>query len=595
MEMEVEAGPTVPDVREREAVRSILARIAAGGASGGPAGSGAGSGTGLLVRDLVERFSSGLRPSSPALAPPPGGAPRARRPPPPSPPLPLPPPPPLPRSWEDSARTLAVLREALTLSAEAREVLRFWCAQVPSGAGSGPGSGAGPVRFPAPPPSLTDPARVRSRVLGLGPSPLAAAAGAAPPPGTGCWDRRSASIMCGRFREAVAAGLLGRYSLAGSSAAAAAAAAAASGEGRAGARALEKEAGRAFAAMMADAPRPAGGGGDGGLGVWEVWFRSLLPVPADGGGEGEDEDEDGDGPAVWNLAAVLALRSPSIRDLPRRRRSRSRAASFATDPPTAAAAMKVRDRKDGDGGSFVMEVKLRALRALVRLIACSGEEVWWVGGDAKGTPSSPTLARCVLVATLDEIEGSLIPSLVENDGGGHAAAELGLEFCAHFVALATNLCHTERGFNLLRTQMVADRKKRPKRRAELAPSGIAVMVDLLDSVVLRALRRRGASLPPSWHRLLKEIASFFHMVLQHVQHLRSRFEAEAKSGNTDVKYVTLLSLVTERRVMFISCWNLIAESGDGIEAKLDPDVKTIADVILSEISYDLEDDEVMRG
>ena len=85
------------------------------------------------------------------------------------------------------------------------------------------------------------------------------------------------------------------------------------------------------------------------------------------------------------------------------------------------------------------------------------------------------------------------------------------------------------------------------------------------------------------------------MVLQHVQHLRSRFEAEAKSGNTDVKYVTLLALVTERRVMFISCWNLIAESGDGIEAKLDPDVKTIADVILSEISYDLEDDEVMRG
>lgn len=35
--------------------------------------------------------------------------------------------------------------------------------------------------------------------------------------------------------------------------------------------------------------------------------------------------------------------------------------------------------------------------------------------------------------------------------------------------------------------------------------------------------------------------------------------------------------------------------GDGIKAKLGPDVKTIADVILSEISYDLEDDEVMRG
>ena len=466
-------------------------------------------------------------------------------------------------SWTTIVRLTALLREVLTLSSEARDVLRTWLAQT---AYPDISTSAASVHGP----SIASTSKIRSRISFLGstdtfrPSNNAldrlavdvreamsavATLGPTVEGNSDCWDPKSAETTCGKFRDILCGAILGMYSL---------------GKPfdvirQSGIGSFEKEASCLFLALMADAPSPAG---CHDLGIWAVWFDELLPTAFL-----ETSSSDPFATIPGNdLVAILEDGSDLASGFPRRRANKKKARFFSS---------RHRNRR---ANNYVMEMKSFALQIVLRLVNCCDETRHrWLKGDP--------LCRRVLAAVLDELEGSILPVMDSASANpNRRLTDHPLNFCQAATAYASLLCRSTDGFQLLRTQMTSD-ISRPNggHREQLSFSGIAIMTDLLWCTVKASKadnNELSRDLVPLNESVRDDIVDFFSLVWSQVTQIRLA-EGEAESDS-------LLSVVDERREMFIGCFSELQSAR--MRTTISPDTLRAVEQTMREIGYDIDEE-----
>ena len=434
------------------------------------------------------------------------------------------------KSWTTVVRLTNLLREVLTLSAEARNVVRIWLARsaypdIPISLATVRGSSV----------ASTSKTRSRIRFLGSGdtsePSEAAldrvavdvreAMCGVAALTPTiegnsDCWDAKSIESICSKFRDIICGAILGIYSL---------------GKPfdvlrQSGIGSFEKEASSLFLALMADAPSPAG---CHDLGIWAVWFDELLPTAFL---ETPSSDPTVITPGT-DLVAILEDGSDLVSGFPRRRTIKKKARYFKS---------RHRNRR---ANNYVMEMKSFALQIVLRLVDCCDDTR---NRCLQGDP----LCRRVLAAVLDELEGSILPVLDSvPTNSNRKLTEHPLSFCQVATAYTSLLCRSTDGFKLLRTQMISDFSRTTGgHRERLSFSGIAIMIDILRWTLNASKPTNdelGRELVALSQSIRDSIVDFFCLVWSQVTQIRLS-EGEAESD-------TLLSVVDERREIFIGCFS----------------------------------------
>ena len=434
------------------------------------------------------------------------------------------------KSWTTVVRLTNLLREVLILSSEARDVVRIWLARS---AYPDISISLATVRGS----SVESTSKTRSRISFLGsgdtsePSDAAldrvavdvreamygiAAIRPTIEGNSDCWDAKSIESTCGKFRDIICGAILGIYSL---------------GKPfdvlrQSGIGSFEKESSSLFLALMADAPSPAG---CHDLGIWAVWFDELLPTAFL---ETSSSDPTAITPGT-DLVAILEDGSDLVSGFPRRRTIKKKARYFKS---------RHRNRR---ANNYVMEMKSFALQIVLRLVdCCDDSRNRWLQGDP--------LCRRVLAAVLDELEGSILPVLDSvPTNSNRKLTEHPLSFCQVATAYTSLLCRSTDGFKLLRTQMISDFSRTAGgHRERLSFSGIAIMIDILRWT-LNAPKptngELGRDLVALSQSIRDSIVDFFCLIWSQVAQIRLS-EGEAESD-------TLLSVVDERREIFIGCFS----------------------------------------
>ena len=472
-------------------------------------------------------------------------------------------------SWPAVVRLLVILQEIMTFSSEAREVLRTWLARtidpqlrsaseedstsiVSLSKTASRISVFGNVVKPSDH-VLTELSSNTREILHSGPDGFAGFVSRSSS-GVDCWNQESIEMFCGKLRDILCGAILGRYSLRSTGS---------KDDGQNPAILnLEKEASNFFLTVMSDAPTPSG---IDDLGVWSVWYDELLPsafieepVPV----------------ATTDLISILEDRSTLPRDLPSRRREKKKVRSL---PNRAFSGIN-----DGSG-NFVLEMKCRSLEILLCIITCCDE-------SRKRFPREDRLARQALAALLDEVDGSILPALSKfSSSTDNHDTSRSLRFGLGIVSYLTLLCRSEEGFEVLRTSMTVDYRGSGTR--ELASSGVAAMVDILQCAILYASKGStsdGNSEHMSlWQRLLDETLEFFHLVYFQVTRIRLR-----ATDVDDINLPTVLASVGERREIFICCIHHIRSPSIGLRTTLDSaNNRHIATMLLKELGYDIEEED----
>ena len=469
-------------------------------------------------------------------------------------------------SWPTAVRLFAVLREMLALSSEARNVLRTWIAQtaypdIPSSATAGA------------PRSITSLSTTQSRINFLGLDGTSKARdetlvemnanvretlggaltlGSRVEGTSDCWDQKIVESTCGKFRDILCSAILGLHSM---------------GQpvdviGQSGIGRLETEACSLFLVLMNDAPSPSG---SHDLGIWAVWFDELLPTAF--------LESSSTKPSATNpghdLVAVLEDGSDLVGGFPRRRASKKKVRFLASRHNSRRA------------HNFVMEMKDFALQILLRLVNCCDDTR---NRLMQGDP----LARRVLAAVLDELEGGIVPlldtpSTNSNLNRIRKITEHPLQFCLGATEYISLLCRSTEGFELLRTQMTADFSRGGGRREQLSFSGIAIMADVLRCTLTASKNvhcELNSDLVTRSRSVRDGIVSFFGIVWLQVTQSRLA-EGEAESD-------TLLSIVDERRETFISCFSALQDVR--MKKTIDADTLLVVEQIMREVGYDIDEE-----
>ena len=466
-------------------------------------------------------------------------------------------------SWTTVMRLTNLLREVLTLSSEARDLLRIWLARsaypdIQTSSAAVQGS------------SVDSTIKIRSRISFLGsddtskPSETAldrmavdvreAMCGTAAlrPTIDGnsyCWDPKSIESTCGKFRDILCGAILGMYSL---------------GKSfdflrQSGIGNFEKEASSLFLVLMADAPSPAG---CHDLGIWAVWFDELLPTAFLAT---SSSDPSATNPGT-DLVAILEDGSDLVSGFPRRRANKKKARFFKS---------RHRNRR---ANNYVMEMKSFALQIVLRLVDCCDDtRNRWLQGDP--------LCRRVLVAVLDELEGSIMPVLDSvPTNPNRKLTEHPLNFCQVAIAYASLLCRSIGGFKLIRTQMISDFSRTTGgHREQLSFSGIAIMIDILRWTLKASKATNdelGQDLVALSQSIRNGIVDFFSLVWSQVTQIRlSKGEAESD---------TLLSVVDERRETFIGCFSEM--QSPLTRTAIRADTLLAVEQVMREIGYDIDEE-----
>ena len=182
---------------------------------------------------------------------------------------------------------------------------------------------------------------------------------------------------------------------------------------------------------------------------------------------------------------------------------------------------------------------------MLRLVDCCDDtRNRWLQGDP--------LCRRVLAAVLDELEGSILPVLDSvPTNSNRKLTEHPLSFCQVATAYTSLLCRSTNGFKLLRTQMISDFSRTTGgHRERLSFSGIAIMIDILRWTLNASKPTNdelGRELVALSQSIRDSIVDFFCLVWSQVTQIRLS-EGEAESD-------TLLSVVDERREIFIGCFS----------------------------------------
>ena len=469
-------------------------------------------------------------------------------------------------SWPTVVRLFVVLREVLALSSEARNVLRTWIAQtaypdIPSSATVGA------------PKSIASLSKTRSRINFLGSDDTSKARdetlvemnvnvrealrgaltlGPRVEGTSDCWDEKIVESTCGKFRDILCSAILGLHSM---------------GQpvdviGQSGIGRLETEACSLFLVLMNDAPSPSG---SHDLGIWAVWFDELLPTAFL---ESSSTEPSATNPGN-DLVAVLEDGSDLVGGFPRRRASKKKVRFLASRHSSRRAL------------NFVMEMKDFALQILLRLVNCCDDTR---NRLMQGDP----LARRVLAAVLDELEGGIVPlldtpSTNSNLNRIRKITEHPLQFCLGATKYISMLCRSTEGFELLRTQMTADFSRSGGRREQLSFSGIAIMVDVLRCTLTASKNvhcELNSDLVTRSRSVRDEIVSFFGILW--LQVTQSRL-AEGEAEND-----TLLSIVDERRETFIGCFSALQDVR--MKKTIDADTLLVVEQIMREVGYDIDEE-----
>lgn len=469
-------------------------------------------------------------------------------------------------SWPTAVRLFAVLREMLALSSEARNVLRTWIAQtaypdIPSPATAGA------------PRSIASLSTTRSRIDFLDSDGTSKARdeilvemnanvretlggaltlGSRVEGTSDCWDQKIVESICGKFRNILCSAILGLHSM---------------GQpvdviGQSGIGRLETEACSLFLVLMNDAPSPSG---SHDLGIWAVWFDELLPTAFL---ESSSTEPSATNPG-HDLVAVLEDGSDLVGGFPRRRASKKKVRFLASRHNSRRA------------HNFVMEMKDFALQILLRLVNCCDDTR---NRLMQGDP----LARRVLAAVLDELEGGIVPlldtpSTNSNLNRIRKITEHPLQFCLGATEYISLLCRSTEGFELLRTQMTADFSRGGGRREQLSFSGIAIMADVLRCTLTASKNvhcELNSDLVTRSRSVRDGIVSFFGIVWLQVTQSRLA-EGEAESD-------TLLSIVDERRETFISCFSALQDVR--MKKTIDADTLLVVEQIMREVGYDIDEE-----
>jgi len=214
-------------------------------------------------------------------------------------------------------------------------------------------------------------------------------------------------------------------------------------------------------------------------------------------------------------------------------------------------------------------------------------------------PQNTSLARRIMAATIDDLQGFVIPTLSasscirgRNSTNQDALLTHALSFAVDATRLMTLLCESDLGFTLVRTRMKTSCQQCDDTNITDASPGITVMTDLLLFSARALLRNDDYAqqtnrnlISTQWSQIVKETVVFFHLMLCQIQRI---CRLEEKS------LITFNAMMTEadRKDIFCSICQLLLQTPSCSKGGVivSNETKHQVELILDEIAEEEEED-----
>ena len=283
--------------------------------------------------------------------------------------------------------------------------------------------------------------------------------------------------------------------------------------------------------------------------LWKFWFDSLFPTNAMNGADTENDatEQVEDFFSLWEVADGRAGRKRCSR-------------------PTAEEATKSNKQKRSNNGTIrayrrdataeqqehlMVKIKCGIIQLLTQLVV-SSSSVQQAIYQPTGSESLP-LARRVLAAVLDEVDGSIVPLLSSSLSKAQTTTilqYLQLSYSCNQFILA--LSRSNEGIHMIRYQMRVESDK--EGQTHWSHSAISCMALVLNSVLSCAIGMEEEGFTPTWAAdLTPYLNGIAEQCLVFFKTIHS-FAHNQKRNSSKSKPPTFASLISEQHLVLLACF-----------------------------------------
>jgi hypothetical protein len=279
--------------------------------------------------------------------------------------------------------------------------------------------------------------------------------------------------------------------------------------------------------------------------LWKFWFDSLFPSDCGRDETGTDEQA-GDFFSFWEVVedgrgssgrkrCVLTVTEET-------KKSKHRRSTINNNVvPSNSVFTKQQE-------TLSVKIKSGIIELLTHLVISSSSV-------HQSMYQSSTLARRVLAAILDDINGSILPALsppLSKDRAQMVLQYLQLSYCSNQFILA--LSRSSEGIHILRYQMMVESDSKEGQTTNWSQSAIACMALVLNSVLSCANSLEEEEFTPTWaadltpylNRIAEQCVTFFKTI--------QSFSQNQKRSSSKSKPLSFSSLISEQHLVLLSCF-----------------------------------------
>jgi hypothetical protein len=278
--------------------------------------------------------------------------------------------------------------------------------------------------------------------------------------------------------------------------------------------------------------------------LWKFWFDSLFPSDCGHDETGTDEQAD-DFFSFWEVVedgrGSSGRKRCVLKVTEETKKGKQRRSINNNGVPSNCVFTKQQE-------TLSVKIKSGIIELLTHLVISSSSV-------HQSMYQSSTLARRVLAAILDDINGSILPALsppLSKDRAQMVLQYLQLSYCSNQFILA--LSRSSEGIHILRYQMMVESDSKEGQTTNWSQSAIACMALVLSSVLSCANSLEEEEFTPTWaadltpylNRIAEQCVTFFKTI--------QSFSQNQKRSSSKSKPLSFSSMISEQHHVLLSCF-----------------------------------------